>query len=858
MDQKTETDVSTLFEEFEQVIEDLKGVPNLDRFREEYEHLLNALKASKERTDQYMASYNQLKEGLLFDSYGIETALKQTESDEVLKKNLMNQIESVKKLIEGLKDRDTKNQERIQTLKSNIATVNNTIKNWQLLNNGNDEFNDQVNAIEALKLDRDLLIQKKTFLSEQLEDIKAKDEQKFAQLAELEEAINQKTNKIQKDQKKLEEQEKTRNREITHIETLKKEKNDVINQRNQMMEKRKELKKLIDKQYGFKIETTKYLKNLEKQVEFQMKHEREFVKRFDESNYVHKKLNEQIEERQVEVTTTIASVTKEETKLADTENLLLEHSNTLEKKKEDLNLENTKLANLKNNVYSLENKYNELEGNRLDERKKIANLERETGLLRELLNKLENNKYEQSEEIFKRTKEIELNESYKNQLEKQIQEIKADIAKVNKEKESHIATISTGTSKLSYYEDELKLKAKVSHELKKQLNELEQKLKEQHTLFEGVKTDRFLYAKQLREKQTELEEFKGKLKNLNTQINHLKEGLDHKEATFQQENQKVRDLERNLEFGKRTRETLSLNLEEREKYVKSLKERIEKCKMKMKDLDKEKQTSKTRLDTVVSERDTLSIQIFKRTEEINLYTEKLKIQQSMLEKTKYQYEDRLKSVMSLRETCKALLHEIKNVKGQVEKIPEVFVDYKILEKEYFTEKLKANVLEEELKNPVNVHRWRNLESTDSKTFDLIKKIQTLQKRLLLKNDELLEKQNIVKEKEAEIAKLKDQLKKQPSLIEVEFSNKLRDTIAEKDKQMVKLEEELNRVKNIHFEADFEYKRLSEELRDLKLKYSEIARESTSKMRSDKENNSTQKITIAKPQKVFTGGGFKVK
>jgi len=858
MEEKTDADMSSLFEEFEQVIEDMKSVPTLDRFREEYEHLLNALRASKDRVDQYMGTYSQLKEGLLFDSYGIETALKQTESDEMLKKGLISQIESVKKVIESLKERDSKNQERIQTLKTNIATVNNTIKNWQLLNSGNDEFNDQLNAIEALKLDRDLLIQKKTLLLEQLENLKTKDESKAKQVADLEDAINKKSHKIHQDQQQLEEQDKTRNREITLIETLKKEKNELITQRNQLMEKRKELKKIVDKQYAFRVETSKYLKNLEKQVEFQLKHEREFSKRFDEANFIKSKLKEQIEERQLEVSTTLASVTHEEGKLINIEKYLEEQEKTLENKKEVLDLENMKLNNLKTNVYSLENKYNELQMNKLDEKKKIANLDRETGLLRELLNKLENNKYEQSEEIFKRSKEIELNQVYKSQIEKQIQETKSDINQYKKEKEKHNATISAGLSKLNYYDDEMKLKGRIAQELKKKLNDLEQKLKEQHGLYEDVKTDRFLYAKQLREKREELEEYENKLKNLNTQINYLREGLDHKEVEYQQQTQKAKELERNLEFGKRTGENLAISLEDREKHVRNLKDRIEKCKTKIKDLDKEKQSAKTKLDTVISERDTLSIQIIKRSEEIKLFTEKLKIRQSMLEKTKYQYEERLNSVRSLRETCKTLLNEIKNLKGQVDKIPELFIDFKLLEKEYFNEKLKSNVLEEELKNPVNVHRWRNLESTDSKTFDLIKKIQTLQKRLLLKNDELVEKQCLVKDKEKEIAKLKEQLKKQPSLVEVEFANKLKETVGEKDKQMVKLEAELNRVKNIHFEAEFEYKRLCEELRELKLKYSEIVREGARLTRTDKENDDNSHISITKPQKVYTGGGFKIK
>ena len=53
-----------------------------------------------------------------------------------------------------------------------------------------------------------------------------------------------------------------------------------------------------------------------------------------------------------------------------------------------------------------------------------------------------------------------------------------------------------------------------------------------------------------------------------------------------------------------------------------------------------------------------------------------------------------------------------------------------LNKELIEEKLKVKALTEELENPMNVHRWRKLEATDSETYELMTKIQSLQKRLI--------------------------------------------------------------------------------------------------------------------------------
>jgi hypothetical protein len=71
------------------VLEELRNDNSLDQFKKEYQHLFHALKSSNERVKKYMNQFQSLKEGLVMDSYGVETALRQTENDELLKKKLI-------------------------------------------------------------------------------------------------------------------------------------------------------------------------------------------------------------------------------------------------------------------------------------------------------------------------------------------------------------------------------------------------------------------------------------------------------------------------------------------------------------------------------------------------------------------------------------------------------------------------------------------------------------------------------------------------------------------------------------------------------------------------------------------------
>merc|ERR1719446_2048725 len=62
---------------------------------------------------------------------------------------------------------------------------------------------------------------------------------------------------------------------------------------------------------------------------------------------------------------------------------------------------------------------------------------------------------------------------------------------------------------------------------------------------------------------------------------------------------------------------------------------------------------------------------------------------------------------------------------------------------------------------MNVHRWRKLEGSDPATYEMIQKIQTLQKRLIAKTEEVVEKDLLIQEKEKLYVELKNILARQP-------------------------------------------------------------------------------------------------
>lgn len=84
-----------------------------------------------------------------------------------------------------------------------------------------------------------------------------------------------------------------------------------------------------------------------------------------------------------------------------------------------------------------------------------------------------------------------------------------------------------------------------------------------------------------------------------------------------------------------------------------------------------------------------------------------------------------------------------------------------IERDFIKERLKCRALEEELQNPLNVHRWRKLEGSDPTTYELIQKIQILQRRLLKSSEDAIRRESQFKSMERLYLNLKQLLARQP-------------------------------------------------------------------------------------------------
>jgi hypothetical protein len=97
----------------------------------------------------------------------------------------------------------------------------------------------------------------------------------------------------------------------------------------------------------------------------------------------------------------------------------------------------------------------------------------------------------------------------------------------------------------------------------------------------------------------------------------------------------------------------------------------------------------------------------------------------------------------------------------------------------------------EMDNPMNVHRWRILESSDPKRYEKIQQIQALQRQLISKADEAIENDLLVQEKEKVYLELKKIITRQPGPEVEEQVLVYQQTLKDKAKQLVTMDEELD-------------------------------------------------------------------
>lgn len=405
-------------------------------------------------------------------------------------------------------------------------------------------------------------------------------------------------------------------------------------------------------------------------------------------------------------------------------------------------------------------------------------------------------------------------EGYKTETQK----LRDMINQLEKDKDKYGTEASQANAKYYQCMEKVKMKSTLITKLQKKNAEAEARLKQQQNLYEAVRSDRNLYSKNLLEAQDEISELKFKFRRLTYTISQLRDEMGNKETAIQKERTA-------LTRHNKENDDLQSEIRKKEGYIKSLDQMIKtqeadigRLKYVITEAEAEKQKQRKDYEMVINERNILSTQLIKREEELQLLYEKIKIQQSTLKKGEIYYQEKHEEIEDLKATIADIKKQIIVHQNETACIEDLRKEIYLLQKELVEQQQKEKILTQELEKPMNVHRWRKLECTEPEIYEKIQKIQSLQKRLIAKTEEVQEKDVLIQEKEKLYVELKNILAKQSGPEVAEKLATYQQNLKERTKQLREMASELKSYQSQVNAYKFEIERLDKAIVEVKKQY----------------------------------------
>ena len=431
---------------------------------------------------------------------------------------------------------------------------------------------------------------------------------------------------------------------------------------------------------------------------------------------------------------------------------------------------------------------------------------------------------------------IEVNENYKravNNLDKSKKELN-EFEKVYRELER---------ARNKCTEENTKLKNKIEHlledirlgdnrvqELQKKCAEYDKRMKTQREVYDAVRRDKNLYFKNLIETQDDLVERQNLLQFNKKEIENLKSDLKKKDDYIVDIKGKNTKFEKSLKNKEIDNNKLTKELDTKTKMCQAQEKEMEKLKINVEETAKNYNKLEGEYKKAIIDRDNLSSQLIRRNDEVSILHEKIMILTTDMSKLEKKIQDKEDYINNQKRSIQNLQRELSiNMKFK-EKAETHARELINLNKELLREKNLNKALTEEVESSEKLfHRWRKLEGIDPDSLELHYKISLLQKRLISKTEECVEKEITVQDLTKELANSKKLASKKP-LFEIEESiKKYKQELTRQYDKMKAIIAELNMYRNQVEEYKSDNNRVKKENIELQNKYHEL------KIRANKMN-----------------------
>ena len=698
------------------------------------------------------------------------------------------------------KDENEIDENLLQELRLNNEQLNTE------LNETKNKCNDFIGQINKMKIDieklnktkKDLIFEKSELEKKLIEENmvnKTEKESKDEELKRVRELMEGKSKDLKEKEKDLIEINNKLKKKEDDIETFKKKVDNLITENKKLNLEKENGEKKIDRI------------NNEKKI---------IIEREREANELLKKTAEDKDKMQ-KLSTQKENEIKEKIRFIDNINKAVNEKNT------EIEMQKSELTILNKNILAYKK---EIEEKKHTLSKELKNKEKVDAALKAQLEV--NNKKDQQY--------LEMSESYKrvlNNLDKSKKEL-TEFDKVYRELER---------ARNKCTEENTKLKNKIDHlledirlgdnriqELQKKCAEYEKKMKMQREVYDAVRRDKNLYFKNLIETQDDLVERQNLLQFNKKEIENLKSDLKKKDDYIVDIKGKNTKFEKSLKNKEIDNNKLTKELDSKTKMCQAQEKEMEKLKINVEETSKNYNKLEGEYKKAIIDRDNLSSQLIRRNDEVSILHEKIMILTTDMSKLEKKIQDKEDYINNQNRSIKNLRRELTiNMKFK-EKAEGHARELINLNKELLREKNLNKALTEEVESSEKLfHRWRKLEGIDPDSLELHYKINLLQKRLISKTEECVEKEITVQDLTKELANSKKLASKKP-LFEIEESiKKYKQELTKQYDRMKAIIAELNMYRNQVEEYKSDNNRVKKENIELQNKYHEL------KIRANKMN-----------------------
>eukprot|EP01083_Nonionella_stella_P201161 736033_1 len=799
---------------------------SMAKFIQEYEKLQQALKKSHQSENRFIKKCRELTEG-------IKAA--QDKSDELVKKQEENRIsiESLNNTIASHKARRCEVESEVQEKHGKIKKMREELErlNKKLENSAEELFAENERTIGKLESKLEALTEERDKHRAKLTKIRRENIKLFNEVEEYERMKSTEEEEIRNLERKIAEYEAETQKEIRRREELEQQAKDhrlVVNDRNsQIALKTKQAEQAKKDHASAKIQ----LKEAEGIVE---KHSKE-----------HDELAAQVQQLEDQL---IGQQDENEA----TRELLDEKEAEVRRQKERADLagrEATKkkklLEALQKKMHSLEMELVEQEALRESWQQKVKDIKEQIATAQEAFNAnakqmdicvrereiLSQSHLSKLDSVKAKETAILIAESTAKSIENEIRGYEKSITQLNK-------VIGQLQKDKESYEDELRqkellLKTKQCQvdernleivNIQKEILTNESKLRQQQNLLEAVRADRNMYNKTMTEQKQEMQEYRRKFETLTHSIQQLKAELLEKDNSFVAEHFNVERVDDEVLALKAKIEDVQKRVQEWDETIETQKEQIQKLKAIISEADSELKSQTKQYNDVVNEQRVLSQQLVARNAELENLYEKLRLQSSMFKKGEEFFKDRAKELTNMREVRDELLQRLEELEIDHEQYGALKAMIGDMENELVQEQLKVRALKDELKKPINVHRWRQLMDTNGDTYGMIQRIQKLHKQIISKSKKIDGKDDKIKQTEKLYVDLRRILARQPGNEAREQLRKYAEALQEKKAKYKVMKRELSVYQSKVYEYKYDIEKLQKDVELVKLAYFQKKRE----------------------------------